>query len=48
MRDYVYRLRQTSEEEIEAGTVKPIQRFADVLLRKDRCDLTISLGEQIV
>uniref|UniRef100_A0A7S2IAS3 Uncharacterized protein n=1 Tax=Helicotheca tamesis TaxID=374047 RepID=A0A7S2IAS3_9STRA len=45
MRSYVYDLRQKAETDVEAGTVKPIQRFADVLLRKDRCDLTIPLGE---
>lgn len=48
MRDFSYQLRKKSEEEVEAGIVQPIQRFADVLLKKDRCDLTIPLGDDIV
>jgi ectoine hydroxylase-related dioxygenase (phytanoyl-CoA dioxygenase family) len=48
LREYVYNLRQKSEEDVEAGIVQPIQRFADVLLKKDRCDLTIPLGDDIV
>ena len=48
LRKYVYDLRQKSEEEVETGKVQSIQRFADVLLKKDRCDLTIPLGDDIV
>lgn len=48
MREYVYDRRRTSEEEVEAGIVQPLQRFADVLLKKDRCDLTIPLGDDVV
>ena len=44
MRDHVYALRRKAEDEVKAGTVQPIQRFANVLLKKDRCDLTIPLG----
>jgi len=48
LRDYVYQLRQSSEQDVASGKVKPIQRFADVLLKQDRCDLTIPLGDDIV
>lgn len=44
LRDHLYTLRQTSEEEIATGKVRPIQRFAQVLLKQNRCDLTIPLG----
>uniref|UniRef100_A0A7S4JJ73 Uncharacterized protein n=1 Tax=Odontella aurita TaxID=265563 RepID=A0A7S4JJ73_9STRA len=45
MREYVYSLRSEAEEEVESGKIQPIHRFADVLLRKDRCDLTLPLGK---
>lgn len=48
MREYAYNLRKKSEKEIEAGTVQPIQRFANVLLKTNRCDLTIPLGDDVV
>mmetsp|Transcript_31582 Transcript_31582/g.46610 ORF Transcript_31582/g.46610 Transcript_31582/m.46610 type:complete len:383 (+) Transcript_31582:67-1215(+) len=48
MREYAYKLRKTSQEEVEAGTVRPLQRFANVLLKNNRCDLTIPLGDDIV
>ncbi len=48
MREYVYALREKSEAEVAAGDIKPIQRFADVLLKKDRCDLTLPFGEDII
>jgi len=48
IRKYAYDLRLTSEQEVREGKVQPIQRFADVLLKTNRCDLTIPLGEEIV
>ena len=45
MRDYVMKLRQDSVEQVQAGTVKQSERFADVLLRTNRCDLKIPLGD---
>lgn len=48
LRSYLYDLRQTSEQEVEDGIVKPLERFANVLLKKNRCDLTIPLGSDIV
>ena len=48
MRKYVLNLRQKSVEEVESGKVPSLQRFADVLLRKDRCDLTMPLGQDDV
>lgn len=44
LRDHLYELRQTSEKEIATGKIRPIQRFAQVLLKQNRCDLTIPLG----
>lgn len=44
LREHLYILRQTSEQEIATGKIQPIQRFAQVLLKQNRCDLTISLG----
>ena len=44
VREYLYNLRYQSEREVQEGTIQPIQRFADVLLKQNRCDLTIPLG----
>ena len=44
LREYLYNLRYQSEREVQEGTIQPIQRFADVLLKQNRCDLTIPLG----
>jgi len=44
LRTYLYNLRAQSEQEVAAGTVQPIERYANVLLRHNRCDLTIPLG----
>ena len=48
IREYVYNLRTKSIAEIESGSVESIQRFADVLLRSNRCDLTLPVGDEIV
>jgi ectoine hydroxylase-related dioxygenase (phytanoyl-CoA dioxygenase family) len=48
VRDYLYALRERSEKEVEEGTIQPIQRFATVLLKKNRCDLTVPLGDKII
>ncbi|KAL7492701.1 hypothetical protein ACHAWT_004521 [Skeletonema menzelii] len=49
LRTYLYNLRAQSEQEVADGTVQPIERYANVLLRHNRCDLTIPLGtEEIV
>jgi len=47
MREYVLKLRQDSLDQVEAGTVKQTDRFADVLLRSNRCDLKIPLGDKM-
>ena len=44
LRQYLYELRNQSEEDVMSGKVQPIQRFAHVLLKHNRCDLTIPLG----
>ncbi len=44
LRQYVYELRHQSEQDVMSGKVQPIQRFAHVLLKHNRCDLTIPLG----
>jgi ectoine hydroxylase-related dioxygenase (phytanoyl-CoA dioxygenase family) len=48
LREYVFDLRRRSEEQVKDGTVRPIERFADVLLKENRCDLTIPLEDDIV
>ena len=49
LRTYLYNLRAQSEQEVADGTVQPIERYANVLLKHNRCDLTIPLGtEEIV
>jgi len=44
LREYLYNLRQQSEKDVAEGKVQPIERFANVLLKHNRCDLTIPLG----
>ena len=48
LRDYLYDLRYKSESDVKEGKIQPIERFADVLLRHNRCDLTVPLGDEIV
>lgn len=48
IREYLYNLRRTSEQEVKEGKISPIQRFANVLLKTNRCDLTVPLGEEII
>ena len=48
VREYLYDLRKQSEMEVAQGRLQPIQRFADVLLKTNRCDLTIPLGDEII
>ena len=42
---FVYALRSTAEKEVEDQKVELRDRFANVLLRKNRCDLTMPLTE---
>ena len=44
MREYVFKLLQESVDQVAAGSAKQIDRFANVLLRSNRYDLTIPLG----
>lgn len=50
LREFVYDLREKSMVEIQDpnSSIQPLDRFANVLLKKDRCDLTIPLGPSIV
>jgi len=48
LREYVLDLRQRSETEVKSGQVRQIERFADVLLKENRCDLTIPIQDDIV
>ena len=48
MKEYLYNQRYRSEDEVREGKIAPIQRFADVLLKRNRCDLPIPLGDRIV
>ena len=48
LRAFLYDLRQESEELVAHGKIQPIQRFANVLLRQNRCDMPVPLGPHIV
>lgn len=48
LREFVYQLRDQALSDVESGKVKHHERFADVLLRKNRVDLTMPWGEDIV
>mmetsp|Transcript_26201 Transcript_26201/g.40186 ORF Transcript_26201/g.40186 Transcript_26201/m.40186 type:complete len:396 (-) Transcript_26201:2111-3298(-) len=48
LRNFVFDLRKEAEEDVGSGKVKQLQRFANVLLRKNRCDLTMPLGEEVI
>jgi ectoine hydroxylase-related dioxygenase (phytanoyl-CoA dioxygenase family) len=48
LRAFAYALRHESEALVASGEVEPFQRFADVLLKENRCDLTIPLGSRVV
>jgi ectoine hydroxylase-related dioxygenase (phytanoyl-CoA dioxygenase family) len=48
VRKFAYDLRQLSEEEVSRGEVTAKQRFANVLLKENRCDLTIPLGSKVI
>lgn len=48
LREYVFDLRKRSEEQVQSGKVRQIERFADVLLKENRCDLTIPIQDEIV
>jgi ectoine hydroxylase-related dioxygenase (phytanoyl-CoA dioxygenase family) len=48
MRKFVFELRDTALEEVSSGKVQPSDRFASVLLKSNRCDLTIPIEPPIV
>lgn len=48
VREYVLDLRERSEEQVRSGEVSSIARFADVLLKENRSDLTIPLEDDAV
>jgi hypothetical protein len=49
LRDYLIDLRKRAKEDIETGKIEDSQqRFADVLLNQNRCDLKIPLGPKPV
>ena len=48
VRGYLYDLRKQSETEVADGKIQLIQRFADVLLKHNRFDLTIPLGDEVI
>ncbi|KAG7342373.1 phytanoyl-CoA dioxygenase family protein [Nitzschia inconspicua] len=48
LREYVFNLRKSAEEQVRNAEVKTIERFADVLLKENRCDLTIPLEDELV
>jgi ectoine hydroxylase-related dioxygenase (phytanoyl-CoA dioxygenase family) len=46
--EYVTRLRSESEELVRTGQLPSLARFADVLLKHNRCDLTLPLEDDII
>lgn len=48
IREFVFDLRSTAATDVSAGKLRPIDRFGDVLLKSNRCDLTIPLGPDII
>lgn len=48
VKEHLYNLRYQSEREVQEGKIQPVQRFANVLLKHNRCDLTIPLGDEII
>lgn len=44
IRTNVYEMRKESEHLVKSGQVPSLTRFADVLLKENRCDMTIPLG----
>jgi ectoine hydroxylase-related dioxygenase (phytanoyl-CoA dioxygenase family) len=48
MRKFVLQLRDTAVEEVTSGKVQTLDRFASVLLKSNRCDLTIPIEPNIV
>jgi ectoine hydroxylase-related dioxygenase (phytanoyl-CoA dioxygenase family) len=48
LRDFVFDLREQATSDVKAGRAKQLDRFADVLLKSNRCDLTMPLGPDIV
>jgi len=43
LRDSLYQRRHESEALIQTGTLRPLDRFADVLLKTNRCDMPVPL-----
>jgi hypothetical protein len=48
LRTYLYELRMQSETLVQQGAIESIERFADVLLKTNRCDLTVPLESNLV
>lgn len=48
IREFAFDLRKTAAAEVSTGKLRQIDRFADVLLKSNRCDLTIPLGPEII
>jgi ectoine hydroxylase-related dioxygenase (phytanoyl-CoA dioxygenase family) len=47
IREYAFELRKEATKEVKSGRLSPKQRFANVLLKKNRCDLTMPLNNII-
>jgi len=46
LRERVYALREDSEAKVAQGTLARVACFADVLLKENRCDMTLPLDQQ--
>jgi hypothetical protein len=45
LRTHLYDMRREAEALVAAGEIRPIQRFANVLLRSNRSDMPVPLGQ---
>jgi ectoine hydroxylase-related dioxygenase (phytanoyl-CoA dioxygenase family) len=48
LRTHLYDMRREAEALVAAGEIRPIQRFANVLLRSNRCDMPVPLGQSLI
>jgi hypothetical protein len=49
VREFLFNLRKDSEEKVKNGELQSLERFADVLLKTNRCDLTLPVpGPKVV
>ncbi|EED86690.1 predicted protein [Thalassiosira pseudonana CCMP1335] len=48
LRAHLYSLREQAELDVREGRVDKLARFENVLLKQNRCDLTIPMGDELI